>query len=144
MSVTILGPLAEGGIAIPLYSFKVPAGFPSPAADHIEQHISIDQLLDIRAPHVYLVRIEGSSMEGAGIFDGDLAVVDRSVSPEHGHIVIAAVNCEPVCKRLDKRGGVISLTSENKGYPARYILEGDELVIWGVVTFSVRSHDPKA
>jgi DNA polymerase V len=144
MSVIILGPLTEGGIAVPLYSFKVPAGFPSPAADHIEQEISIDQLLDIRAPHVYLVRIEGSSMEGAGIFDGDLAVVDRSVTPEHGHIVIAAVNCEPVCKRLDKSAGVISLTSENKGYPTRYILEGDELVIWGVVTFSVRSHDPKA
>jgi DNA polymerase V len=144
MSVTILGPLAEGGVPLPLYSFKVPAGFPSPAADHIEQHISIDQLLDIRAPHVYLVRIEGSSMEGAGIFDGDLAVVDRSVTPEHGHIVIAAVNCEPVCKRLNKRGTDIILTSENKGYPPRHILEGDELVIWGVVTFSVRSHDPKA
>lgn len=144
MSVTILGPLAEGGHQIPLYSFKVPAGFPSPAADHIEQHISIDELLDIRAPHVYLVRIEGDSMEGAGIFTGDLAVVDRSVTAEHGHIVIAAVNSEPMCKRLNKSGGGIVLTSENKRYPSRYILEGDELIIWGVVTFSVRSHDPKA
>jgi DNA polymerase V len=69
MSVTILGPLAQGGVQLPFYSFKVPAGFPSPAADHLEQHISIDELLDIRAPHIYLVRIEGSSMEGAGIFD---------------------------------------------------------------------------
>lgn len=144
MSVTVVGPISEGGTPLPLYSFKVPAGFPSPAADHIEQHISIDQLLNIRAPHVYLVRIEGNSMEGAGIFDGDLAVVDRSVTPEHGHIVIAAVNCEPLCKRLNKSGEHIILTSENPSYPARYILEGDELVIWGVVTFSVRSHDPKA
>lgn len=53
MSVTILGPLAEGGVQLPFYSFKVPAGFPSPAADHLEQHISIDELLDIRAPHIY-------------------------------------------------------------------------------------------
>jgi DNA polymerase V len=83
-------------------------------------------------------------MEGAGIFDGDLVVVDRSITAEHGHIVIAAVNCEPVCKRLCKRGESIILMSENAGYPARYILEGDELVIWGVVTFSVRAHDPKA
>ena len=97
MSVTTLGPLAEGGVQLPFYSFKVPAGFPSPAADHLEQHISIDELLDIRAPHIYLVRIEGHSMEGAGIFDGDMAVVDRSITAEHGHIVIAAVNCEPVC-----------------------------------------------
>jgi DNA polymerase V len=144
MSVTILGPLADGGAQLPLYSSKVAAGFPSPAADHIEQHISLDQLLEIRAPHVYLVRIEGRSMEGAGIYDGDLAVVDRSIAPEHGRIVIAALNGEPVCKRLTKRGAEIILVSENAGYPPRYILEGDELSIWGVVTFSVRSHDPKA
>ncbi|MNE04301.1 LexA repressor [compost metagenome] len=144
MSVTILGPLAEGGVQLPFYSFKVPAGFPSPAADHLEQHISLDELLGIRAPHIYLVRIEGHSMEGAGIFDGDMAVVDRSITAEHGHIVIAAVNCEPVCKRLCKRGPSIILMSENVGYPPRYILEGDELIIWGVVTFSVRAHDPKA
>ena len=144
MSVTILGPLAKGGVQLPFYSFKVPAGFPSPAADHLDQHISIDELLDIRAPHIYLVRIEGHSMEGAGIFDGDMAVVDRSITAEHGHIVIAAVNSEPVCKRLCKRGSDIILMSENVGYPPRYILEGDELVIWGVVTFSVRAHDPKA
>lgn len=70
MSVTILGPLAEAGIQLPLYSHKVPAGFPSPAADHIEQKISLDELLNIRAPHMYLVRISGRSMEGAGIFEG--------------------------------------------------------------------------
>jgi DNA polymerase V len=104
MSVTILGPLADGGAQLSLYSFKVPAGFPSPAADHVEEHISLDQLLEIRAPHVYLVRIEGRSMEGAGIYDGDLVVVDRSIAPEHGRIVIAALNGEPVCKRLTKRG----------------------------------------
>ena len=144
MSITVLGPMAEGGTQVPFYSFRVPAGFPSPAADHLEQHISIDELLDIRAPHIYLVRIEGRSMEGAGIFDGDMAVVDRSITAEHGHIVIAAVNCEPVCKRLCKRGPNIILISENPGYPPRYILEGDELIIWGVVTFSVRAHDPKA
>lgn len=56
-------------------------------------------------------------MEGAGIFDGDIAVVNRSITAEHGHNVIAAVNCEPVCKRLCKRGPNIILMSENVGYP---------------------------
>lgn len=144
MSFTVMGCVAEGSTPLPMYSFRIPAGFPSPAADHIEQQISLDQILDIKAPHIYLVRIEGSSMEGAGIFDGDLAIVDRSIAPEHGHIVIAAVNSEPLCKRLNKRGDEIVLTSENPRYPARHILEGDELLVWGVVTFSVRSHDPKA
>lgn len=66
MSFTILGPLAEGGAALPLCAFKVPAGFPSPAADHIERQISLDELLNIRAPHVYLVSIQGDSMQGLG------------------------------------------------------------------------------
>ncbi|WP_454864202.1 LexA family protein [Pseudomonas hormoni] len=140
MSVTILGPLAEAGIQLPLYSHKVPAGFPSPAADHIEQKISLDELLNIRAPHMYLVRISGRSMEGAGIFEGDLAVVDRSIEAKHGHIVIACVNNEPTCKRLCLKGSRVILISENSDYPARHILEGEEYSTWGVVTFSVRSH----
>lgn len=139
--VTILGPLAKNTEKIPFYSGHVPAGFPSPAADHIEQKISLDELLDLRAPHIYLVRIEGDSMIGAGIFSGDLAVVDRSMTAEPGHIVIAAVDYEPVCKRLARDGCQVVLRSENPKYPSRYILEGEELQIWGVVTFSVRSHD---
>lgn len=97
MSVVILGPLTEGGVQLPLCSFKVPAGFPSPVADHIEQQISLDELLNIRAPHVYLVSIAGDSMQGIGIFDGDLAIVDRSIEPLNGHVVIALLNNDPVC-----------------------------------------------
>ena len=141
MSVTILGPLATGGKKLPLYSSRVPAGFPSPAADHIEKHISLDELFDIRAPHVYLVRIDGDSMQGAGIYSGDLVVVDRSVDPVSGDIVIAALNSEPFCKRLQLRDNAVILLSENPKYPARHVMEGDELVIWGVVKYSVRDHD---
>lgn len=140
MSFTILGPLAEGGVKLPLCSFKVPAGFPSPAADHIEKQISLDELLNIRAPHVYLVMIEGESMQGAGIFDGDLAVVDRAREPAHGDIVVALLNNDPICKRLCKRGREVILLSENPKYPPRYVLEGDDLSIWGVISYSVRSH----
>ena len=140
MSFTVLGPLAEGGAKLPLCSFKVPAGFPSPAADHIEKQISLDELLNIRAPHVYLVTIEGESMQGAGIFDGDLAVVDRAREPAHGDIVVALLNNDPICKRLCKRGREVILLSENPKYPPRYVLEGDDLSIWGVISYSVRSH----
>jgi len=140
VSFTILGQIAEGGVKLPLCSFQVPAGFPSPAADHIEQHISLDEVLNIRAPHVYLVSITGESMQGAGIFEGDLAVVDRSLEPAHGHIVVALLNNDPICKRLCIRGKDVILMSENPKYPPRYILESDELSIWGVITGSVRSH----
>lgn len=141
MSITILGPLATGGEKLPMYSFQVPAGFPSPAADHIEKHISLDELFDIRAPHVYLVKIEGDSMQGAGIYSGDLVVVDRSAEAVTGDIVIAALNTEPLCKRLHLRENAVILLSENPKYPARHVMEGDELVIWGVVKYSVRDHD---
>ncbi len=65
--VTILGPLEPSGVKLPLFSFHVPAGFPSLAADHLEKRISLDELLDVRAPHIYLGRVEGDSMIGAGI-----------------------------------------------------------------------------
>ncbi|RMW09862.1 DNA polymerase V [Pseudomonas amygdali pv. tabaci] len=141
MSITFLGPMSPGGEKLPMYSFRVPCGFPSPAADHIEKHISLDELFDIRAPHVYLVKIEGDSMRGAGIYSGDLVIVDRSLYAEHGDIVIAALNTEPLCKRLHMRENSVILMSENPKYPPRHVMEGDELVIWGVVKYSVRDHD---
>ncbi|CDF82667.1 hypothetical protein PKB_1302 [Pseudomonas knackmussii B13] len=68
-------------------------------------------------------------------------VVDRSREAEPGDIVIAAVNGEPTVKRLAKEGGQVILRAENPKYPPRYILEGDELLVWGVVRYSVRCHD---
>lgn len=141
MGYSILGPLEGNDVQLPLYAFKVPAGFPSPAADHIEKHLSLDELFEIRAPHVYLVKIEGDSMQGAGIYTGDLVIVDRSRYAEHGDIVIAALNDEPVCKRLYMRDNQIMLQSENSCYPARHVMECDELAIWGVVRYSVRDHE---
>ena len=140
MSFTSLGPIAEGGVRLPLCSFKVPAGFPSPAADHIEKQISLDELLCIRAPSVYLVKIDGDSMQGAGIFAGDLAVVDRAIEPVHGHVVVGILNNDPLCKRLVLRDRSIVLRSENSKFPDRHILEGDEFSVWGVITYTVRSH----
>lgn len=140
MPSSILGAISPSHTRLPLFSHRVPAGFPSPAADHLEKHISLDELFEIRAPHMYLVKIEGESMIGAGIYDGDLVIVDRSREAQHGDIVIAALNGEPVCKRLHHKGREVILQSENKAYPARYILESDEMMVWGVVRYSVRDH----
>jgi len=103
--------------------------------------LSLDDLMQIRAPWTYLVKIEGESMQGIGMYSGDLLVVDRSVEAKHGDIVIAAVNGEPVCKRMCHEHGVLVLRSENPKYPSRYIMEGDTFEVWGVVRFSVRDHD---
>lgn len=81
-----------------------------------------------------------TAWQGAGIFDGDLAIVDRALEAGQNDIVVALLNNEPICKRLCKRGNQVVLLSENPKYPQRYVLEGDELAIWGVITNSVRSH----
>ena len=140
MSIVVLGPLEPSIYPLPFFAYRVPAGFPSPAADHLEKHISLDELFDLRAPHIYLVKIDGDSMNGAGLFSGDLVIVDRGREARHGDIVIAALNGEPVCKRLHCKGSEIILQSENPAYPQRFILESDEMAIWGVVRYSVRDH----
>ena len=140
MSIVVLGPLEPSIYPLPFFAYRVPAGFPSPAADHLEKHISLDELFDLRAPHIYLVKIDGDSMNGAGLFSGDLVIVDRGREARHGDIVIAALNGEPVCKRLHRKGSEVILQSENPAYPQRYVLESDDMTIWGVVRYSVRDH----
>jgi DNA polymerase V len=102
--------------------------------------LSLDQLMNIRAPETYLVRVEGDSMEGAGIFDGDILIVDKGRTPIRGNIIIAVINGEPLCKRLDFAGVDPVLRSENTKYPPRFILESDDFDVWGVVRYSLRDH----
>ncbi|WP_405118094.1 LexA family protein [Pseudomonas leptonychotis] len=141
MTIDYLGRLSFGGVLYPYFAFRVPAGFPSPAQDHLEQEISLDELFNLRAPHTYLVKVVGDSMVLAGIYDGDLLIVDRSREAKHGDIVIAALSNEPLVKRFCREGGLLVLRSENTKYSPRYVMESDELSIWGVVRFSVRCHD---
>lgn len=105
--------------------------------------LSLDQVLRMRAPGTYLVRVDGDSMQGAGIFSGDILVVDRSRDAVRGNIIIAVINNEPICKRLDYCGSNPVLRSENPKYPPRYIMEGDEFSSWGVVVSSLRDHDKR-
>lgn len=106
--------------------------------DHLE--ISLDQLLNIRAPGTYLVMCEGDSMMDAGVFSGDLLVVDKGREAQAGNMVIGVINQEPAVKFLSYVHGRPVLRSANRGYPDRHILEGDTFEVWGVVTHSIRDH----
>lgn len=110
----------------------------------IADTVSLDDFVDLRAPGTYLVRVEGDSMEGAGIFSGDILVVSKAAEPVRGDIVIGVVNGEPAVKRLDFCGRAPVLRSENPRYPPRYVMEGDEFSVWGVVTHSLRDHDTRS
>jgi DNA polymerase V len=139
-NATLLGAIEPSSALLPLFDVKVPAGFPSPALDHMEQMLSLDELLDIQAPHTYIVRVCGESMQEAGIFDEDLLIVSRALSARHGDVIVASINGEVFVKRLCHEGGQIILRAANPRYAPRYILEGDELLVWGVVTHSLHGH----
>jgi len=136
----ILGPLQRSRAVLPLFDARVPAGFPSPALDHMEHKLSLDALMDLQAPHTYVVAVSGDSMSGAGIFDGDYLIVSRAIPAKPGHVVVACLNGDVLVKRLAQEQGQFILQSENPAYSPRYILENDELTIWGVVTHSLRNH----
>lgn len=110
---------------------SVPAGFPSPAQDYFDGDIDLNEHLIHDRPATFVVRVAGDSMEGAGIFDGDELIVDRSLDPTDGDVVIAVIEDELTVKRLHMTGNGPELHPANDAYP---ILHPRELTVWGVVT----------
>lgn len=135
---TFLGGMESNGSALPLYSSRPQAGFPSPGDDHIEKVLDINDLVVKHPASTFFVRVSGDSMEGAGIFSGDVLVVDRSLTPKDGSIVVAAVYGEMVVKRLKAVGNTHLLISENVHYEPITVSGNDDCFIWGVVVGSVR------
>lgn len=128
----------RGIIALPLFSDLVQCGFPSPAADYVEQRIDLNELLVSHPSSTYFVKAAGDSMIEAGISDGDLLVVDSSRTAEHGDIVIAAVEGEFTVKRLQLRP-TVQLLPMNSAYSPIIVGSEDTLDVFGVVTFIVKS-----
>lgn len=122
----------------PLYGHKVEAGFPSPADDYIEGRLSLDEHLIQHRDATFFVRAKGNSMVGAGIYDGDLLVVDRSLTPSSGDIVIAVLDAELTVKRLIKRDGMVILKPENPEFKEIVLKDGQELQVWGIVTSTTK------
>lgn len=128
-----LDPSTVGLVA---FASRVRAGFPSPADDYIEDVIDLNRHL-IRQGHesaTYVLRVEGWSMIGAGIYHGDEVIVDRAIEAREGRVVVAVVNGDLTIKRLQFREGKPVLVAENPHFADRTFAEGEELVIWGVVT----------
>ena len=131
--------LSEGPSFCPMYSSRVQAGFPSPADDYIEAHLDLNTHLIKHPAATFFVKAEGESMIGANIQSGDLLIVDRSIPPTHGKIVIAAIQGELTVKRLYQQGTILKLLPENPAFPEIEINEASELVIWGVVTHIIHT-----
>lgn len=134
MSVVMLGQSEiHSTLNIPFFLSSVSAGFPSPAQDYVEKTLDLNELLIQRPAATYFVRAEGDSMIGAGIHDGDILIVDRSLSAKHGDIVIASLQGELTVKQLELRP-CCRLLPRNSRYPPIMIPEGESLELFGVVT----------
>ena len=122
------------------FVFAIPAGFPSPAADYIEDGIDLNEYLVRHASCSFLFRVKGDSMLYAGILDGDRVVVDRSITAQHDHIIVAVVDGEYTLKRLFSRHGRVELRPDNPAYKPICLPPGTELQVWGVVVGVARRY----
>ena len=121
--------LAEEGVS---------AGFPSPADDFKEIRISLDRELVKNKEATFYARVSGDSMVGAGLENGDLLIIDRSLNPENGKIVVCLINGEFTVKRIKKVKEKIYLIPENKKYKTIEIKEENQLIVWGIVEYVIK------
>ncbi|MBO4334695.1 MAG: translesion error-prone DNA polymerase V autoproteolytic subunit [Desulfovibrio sp.] len=139
MKAAIIGesswPLEEH--AQPVCLSPVQAGFPSPAEDYMEGPLDLHEHLVRHKSATFFLRASGQSMINAGIFNGDLLVVDRIMPATHNKVVIAALDGELTVKRLVRRNGRVLLVPENPDYPEIDITEHEYVHIWGVVTYVI-------
>jgi DNA polymerase V len=125
-------------LMLPLAGYRVRAGFPSPADDFTVKRIDLTEVLITHPQATFLLRVSGTSMQDAGIFDGDMLVVDKAIKPRHGHIVVAVVDGEFTVKYLHQRAGRTWLRAANPTFPDIRPQDGQTIEVWGVVSSCIR------
>ncbi|GHC59253.1 hypothetical protein GCM10010096_35760 [Alcaligenes pakistanensis] len=136
--MTAPAPLSQ----LPVYVWTTPStvqcGFPSPAEDHAQKRLDLNELLINQPDATFFMRVRGPSMRDAGIDDGDYVVIDRSIEAKHGQVVLAVVDGEFTIKRLFRRAGRVKLQAANPTFSDIEFRDGQELTIWGVVTWTLK------
>ena len=126
-------------LALPFVDVCISAGFPSPADDFIELTIDLNKHLIKHKDSTFFAKVKGHSMKDAGIFDGDLLVIDKSLSPQDGKIAICQIDGEFTVKRIKKENNIVWLVAENEEYKPIKVTEENELMIWGIVIASIKT-----
>ncbi len=126
-------------LSTPLINEHIVAGFPSPAEDYVDVGIDLNEHLIQHPASTFFLRVKGNSMTNAGIQDGDLLIVDRSLTPQPGCIVVAALDGDFTLKRLVHNKGVLYLEAENPNYQPIDLRHYDDIHIWGVAIYSIHT-----
>jgi len=138
MGLTLFKPETKKRCPLPLFAAKVKAGFPSPADDFVEERLDLNDYLIERPAATFFVRVDGDSMTGAGIHPGDILIVDRSLEPLSGRIVIAVIDGAFTVKRIRIASNEeILLEPENPAFEPIRVGPGSDFQIWGVVTYVI-------
>lgn len=137
--ITFFLPDFENTIEFPYISSGIKAGFPSPAADFDESKISLDNVLVKNREATFYAKASGNSMIGAGIDDGDILVIDRSIEPQNNKVAVCFIDGEFTIKRILVEKDCLYLMPENPNYAPIKVTEENELVIWGIVTYVIKN-----
>lgn len=138
--LTFLKPKHGKTVALPLYASTVSAGFPSPAEDYEEQRLDLNKHLIQSPTATFFVKVRGDSMINAGIRDGSLLIVDKSLTAKNRDVVVCLLDGEFTVKRLQKQGNEVSLLPENPAYKPIVITPENDFQVWGVVAYVI--HKP--
>lgn len=131
--------VAVEDFSISTLSESVPAGFPSPAQDHVDEGIDLNRELIRHPASTFCARVAGDSMRDCGIDDGDLLIIDKALTPREGSIAVCFVDGEFTLKCISIRPDGIWLVPANPQYPALHVTEGSNFQVWGIVSYVVKS-----
>lgn len=137
--ITFFLPDFENSYELPFVSSGIKAGFPSPAADFDESKISLDNVLVKNREATFYAKASGTSMIGAGIDDGDILVIDRSLEPQNNKVAVCFIDGEFTVKRINIEKDCVYLMPENKNYQPIKVTDENELIIWGIVTYVIKN-----
>jgi DNA polymerase V len=128
-------------VTLPLVGAKLKAGFPSPADDYVEERLDLNKHLIKNPESTFFARVSGESMVGAGIYDGDILVIDRSVQPHKNSVLVCAIDGEFTIKRIKIiDNNTIYLMPDNPDFEPIKVSRDNDLVIWGTVIYSIHKH----
>lgn len=127
-------------LELPFMDVGISAGFPSPADDFIELSIDLNKTLIKNKDTTFFAKVKGHSMKNAGINDGDLLVIDKSLEPQNNRIAICQIDGEFTVKRVKIEDNVVWLMAENEDYKPIRVTEENEFMIWGIVISSIKFH----
>jgi DNA polymerase V len=138
-NLTFFIPDFENQNELPYISSGIKAGFPSPAADFDEAKISLDNVLVKNREATFYAKASGTSMIGAGIDDGDILVIDRSIEPQNNKVAVCFIDGEFTIKRILVEKDCVYLMPENNAFQPIKVTDENELIIWGIVTYVIKN-----